>query len=557
MIRKPAKKEKHVPPGPCSDSFPHHLLSRRQASDSDTESIASGFFPVEANQEQNEIRGYNNNDELRSTDSQSQELNSAYIYSWVPRLVEGELCFEGDLVDLDEEDDDTNSILAERFMTGPVVERVNGVIVKTRNKTYVLEGQMALGVIESEEGVDTPHFIRHRFKSCVPENWEILVKQWIRVKALNIKNRQSMALIYESMRSYSSFAHSTSNVSDLPRRSSSSDESDISVCTTKLQKKKNLSMKKQSNIDILPCDEVESGDVKREDSPTNEDDGDVVHKKEPEIYDETKDNSPKKENVESFDESFSDGLDNQGDSKRRSDVLNPRRKRSTQEVDFGDPRHYCKSCNITFKNYRYHYESNYHCNVVEEQEKVPELVGPMDDYDQEMTYACEACKFSTDDITTIRRHTELYNHKMKISKRDKIVLFCNLCKFSCNANSKFYIHIGCKEHARRMVRLKQIKDSSSIEVLDVFLKRRAPRKKVTNQPLLATAAEEESRSQKSQSYNERDRKAALKESGSQVRRSYNEDERKKTLMVSAIEKERTGHASPSVFEDDSFDEDIF
>ena len=108
-----------------------------------------------------------------------------------------------------------------------------------------------------------------------------------------------------------------------------------------------------------------------------------------------------------------------------------------------------------------------------------------------------------------------------------------------------------------MVRLKQIKDSSSIEVLDVFLKRRAPRKKVTNQPLLATAAEEESRSQKSQSYNERDRKAALKESGSQVRRSYNEDERKKTLMVSAIEKERTGHASPSVFEDDSFDEDIF
>ena len=234
MIRRPAKKEKHVPLGPCSNGLPRHLLSRRQACDSDTESISSGFFPVEANQEQDEIRGFNNNDELRSTDSQSQELNSAYIYSWVPRLVEGELCFEGDLVDLDEEDDDTNSILAERFTTGPVVERVNGVIVKTRNKTYVLEGQMALGLIESEEGVDTPHFIRHRFKSCVPENWEILVKQWIRIKALNIQNRhrQSISLIYESMRSFSSFSHSTINASDLPRRSS--DESDISVCTTKL-----------------------------------------------------------------------------------------------------------------------------------------------------------------------------------------------------------------------------------------------------------------------------------------------------------------------------------
>ena len=216
MNKRPSKKEKHVPPGPFSDGFPHHLLSRRQASDSDTESISSGFFPVEANQEQDEIRGFNNNDELRSTDSQSQELNSAYIYSWVPRLVKGELCFEGDLVDLDDEDDDTNSILAERFTTEPVVERLTGFIVRTRNKTYVLEGQMALGVIESEEGVDTPHFIRHRFKSCVPENWEILVKQWIRIKDLNINNRQSMTLIYESMRSYSSFAQSTTNASDLP-----------------------------------------------------------------------------------------------------------------------------------------------------------------------------------------------------------------------------------------------------------------------------------------------------------------------------------------------------
>lgn len=93
-----------------------------------------------------------------------------------------------------------------------------------------------------------------------------------------------------------------------------------------------------------------------------------------------------------------------------------------------------------------------------------------------------------------------------------------------------------------MVRLKQIKDKASppTEVLDVILKRRAPRKKNTNQSLLANAAEKESSCRKSQSYN------AQEESRSQI--SYN---------VSAVEKERSGHASPSVFDDDSFDEDFF
>ena len=429
---------------------------------------------------------------------------------------------------------------------------------------------MALAVIESEEGVDTPQFIRHRFKSCVPENWEILVKQWVRIKALNIKNKQAMSLIYESMRSFSSFgfAHSTNNASDFPRRSSSSDESDISVCTTKLQKKKNLSMKKQSNVDILPCEGVGSGDFRKDEDETLlsdknncEDENvdlisqdkcdDVVHKKESEIYVEIEDDSPKKENVESFDRSCSADLDNKEDSKRRSDVLTPRRKRYTEEVDRNNDKNYCKSCNVIFKHKHKHYASKYHHNVVEEQDNVPEIVGPMEEYDPDMTYACEACKFSTEDVSTIRRHTELYNHKMKISKRDKIVLFCNLCKFSCKENDKFYIHIGCKEHARRMVRLKQIKDKASppTEVLDVILKRRAPRKKNTNQSLLANAAEKESSCRKSQSYN------AQEESRSQM--SYNEKERRKTQMISVVEKERSGHASPSVFEDDSFDEDFF
>ena len=58
-----------------------------------------------------------------------------------------------------------------------------------------------------------------------------------------------------------------------------------------------------------------------------------------------------------------------------------------------------------------------------EQEKFPELIGPMEDYAAAVAYACEPCRFSTEDIKTIRLHIALYNHKMKTSKKDEIVLF--------------------------------------------------------------------------------------------------------------------------------------
>ena len=483
MSRRPSTK--HVPPGPCDGGLPLHLLSResrRQASDSDTDSISSGFFPVEANQEQDKIGGLNNNYASSQSELQSQELNSAYIYSWVPRLVDDELCFEGDLVDLDEEDeDDSNSILAERFTTGPIIERLNGVIIKTRSKTYVLEGQMAVSVIEGEKDVDTPHFIRHKFKMGVPENWEILVKQWILILAKNIQNRRTMSLIYESLRSFSSFSCRSSMVSDLPRRSSSSDESEISVCSTKPQRELNLSINKQTIVDILPCDKVESRDFKDVylsssedvdslndkdhcdgkplDSPSHDDCDEVSNKKELEIV-EIEDDSLREnvDNVNLFEEGDGDDFENREESKRKSNVLKPRpesRRTDVDEtVDFEDARRYCKSCNKILKKPTKHYATPYHLKVVEEQEKFPELIGPMDDYDKDATYACEACRFSTDDMKTIRAHTELNNHKMKISNRDKIVLFCNLCNFSSKANDKFYIHIDNKEHARRMIRQK-------------------------------------------------------------------------------------------------------
>lgn len=109
-LKRPVKKS--VLPGPCEDGLPSHLPipSRCQSSDSDaeTESVMSGFIPVEANQEQDTMGGLNNNDEFRKTVLKSREANSAYIYSWVPRLVDGELCIEGDLLDLDEQDDNSS-----------------------------------------------------------------------------------------------------------------------------------------------------------------------------------------------------------------------------------------------------------------------------------------------------------------------------------------------------------------------------------------------------------------------------------------------------------------
>ena len=126
MFSKPSKPKKHFPPGLSDDVFPGYRLSRA-ASDSDTESISSGFIPVEEEtKKQEKTRGLNNNDEQYDRDMQPQDLNSAYIYSWVPRLVDGELCIEGDLVDLDDEDDDTNSILAERFTFELVFDELLG-----------------------------------------------------------------------------------------------------------------------------------------------------------------------------------------------------------------------------------------------------------------------------------------------------------------------------------------------------------------------------------------------------------------------------------------------
>jgi len=475
MFRKPVKKS--VPPGPWVGGLPCHIPipSRRQASDSDgdTESVMSGFITVEANQEQDTAGGLNNNDEFLKTDLTTRGGHSAYIYSWVPRLVGGELCIEGDLLDPDEDDDDyssINSIVAERFITGPVIDRVNGVMVKTRNKTYVLEGSMAVCVIEDEHDEYTPFFVRDKFNTCIPENWEILVKQWIRIKAKNIQNRHTMSLLYNSMLSLSKSLDN--NATNMPCNASV-----FSVSSTEPLKECNLSMNKQPAINIgpRPCDspgspqegeledfEKENDELVRDenhsdvtDDQLSQDDDDAVTKNDEDIesiaHDDIDLDIPNGNNVE-VEASVNEDDSNQMIYAEVSTIRHSKRQKTAvnETLNFDDDRTYCKSCNMTFRNYSSHYGSKYHQKVVEEQKTCPEIIGPMHDYDPDMTYACEACRFSTEDIKIIKAHIELHNHKMKITKRDKPVLFCNLCHFSSTRNDVFNRHINTKMHKCNM-----------------------------------------------------------------------------------------------------------
>ena len=226
------------------------------------------------------------------------------------------------------------------------------------------------------------------------------------------------------------------------------------------REKWNLSMSKQTAINIGPCDssgspqkeepiDFKEANVENDSNETEDtlcqdaDDADyAVTKKDEDIGSISHDmdfDSPVRENVE---------VEVHVNEMDVSTVRQKKRQKTSivETLNFADDRRYCRSCNMTFLNYKSHYGSKYHQKVVEEQEKFPEIVGPNHDYDPDMTYACEACRFSTNNINIISAHTELNNHKMKITKRDKLVLFCNLCHFSCTRNDTFSQHINTKMH---------------------------------------------------------------------------------------------------------------
>lgn len=337
--------------------------------------------------------------------------------------------------------------MAEKFITGPVHERVNGVMFKTRSKTYVLEGSMAVGVIEDEKDEYTPYFIRDKFSTCIPENWEILVKQWIRIKAKNIQNQHKMSSIYDSLLSFSKTndsGFSTLTTSNRPAidigprvsRGSPPKEEPQDV------EEENYELVSEDNLSVVT------------DPLSQDDDDDAVTKRDEDTESIAQDDmdldSPTGDNVE-VEVSVNEYVSNQ--NMDVSSLRQWKRQKTTvnETLNFEDERTFCKSCNMTFRNYNSHYGSKSHQKVVEEQETCPEIIGPNHDHDDpDMTYACEACRFSTDDIKIITAHVELKNHKMKITKRDKKVLFCNLCNFSSIRDDMFKSHLNTKMHKSSM-----------------------------------------------------------------------------------------------------------
>ena len=310
---------------------------------------------------------------------------------------------------------------------------------------------MAVRIIEEAEEKDeyTPFFIRDKFNTCIPENWKVLVKQWIRIKAKNFQNQHTMSLVYNSMLSVSKSLDNSAP--KIP-----CDASVFSVSFTEAQKEWNLSMNKQPAVNIGPSDSPGS--------PQKEEHEDFEENNEELVRDENRSVVTDDPLAQDDDEDVSiahDDMTNDSPKGENAEVevdvstLRHKKRQKTsidETLNLEDDRTYCRNCNMTFRNYKSHYGSKYHQKVVEEQKTCPEIIGPLHDYNPNMTYACEACRFSTDDMKIIMAHIELNNHKMKTTKRDKSILFCNLC--SCFSGTRrdedFFRHLHTKMHKCNM-----------------------------------------------------------------------------------------------------------
>ena len=128
------------------------------------------------------------------SEEESRGLRVLTLTSWIPRLKKGKFYIEGDLKDVDNSIKDQGSFESSRYKTSSVARRISARVLATKNKErkkrlYVLEGNLA----EEEDNTRTPHFIVENFKFGFPENWEKIVKHWIRIEAQNSKNYVNMS----------------------------------------------------------------------------------------------------------------------------------------------------------------------------------------------------------------------------------------------------------------------------------------------------------------------------------------------------------------------------
>ena len=378
------------------------------------------------------------------TETEHVSTEVRYLHSWVPRLKNGKVYVEGDLLDLDTSKD-LSSELSRRYMTSRIVRRVNNVTIGTKKTLYVLEGELMLRDFDTSKIGQTPFFILDKFKHGFPANWEKLVKHWVRMETQNSKNSAYMSFISSTV---------LSNYSTLGNNSQAN-FSNISAITTMntsgwvKQRMANLSVNRQSEITVVPSlaeteatlsagvDEViphytEGLEHEVQDAVT------IVEKQDylaPIEEEEKDDNTIPSDTEVSLKEKT---------VKRKSD--------GKRKLKSGN------SLNSTLTRRNYATSKN----IVEELSSTnkSEIIGLNGSFSLNDNYYCNECKFSTNSQKKMYDHCDLLTHKKKTrdivkSRSKEKFMGCRGCGFSAHRNDDLFRHYGTKKHGKLEVQLKK------------------------------------------------------------------------------------------------------
>ena len=376
------------------------------------------------------------------TETEHASTEVRYLHSWVPRLKNGKVYVEGDLLDLDTSKD-LSSELSRRYMTSRIVRRVNNVTIGTKKTLYVLEGELLLRDFDTSRIGQTPFFILDKFKHGFPANWEKLLKHWVRMETQNSKNSAYMSFISSTV---------LSNYSTLGNNSQAN-FSNISAITTMntsgwvKQRMANLSVNRQSEITVIPSEAtLFAGDdevIPRHTEGLEHEVQDAVTIVEKQDY-----LAPIEEAEEEKD-----------DNTTPSDAEVSLKEKTVKHKSDGKRK--LKSGNslnstLTRRNYA---TSK---NIVEELSSTnkSEIVGLNGSFSPNDNYYCNECKFSTNSQKKMYDHCDLLIHKKKTrdivkSRSKEKFMGCRGCGFSAHRNDDLFRHYGTKKHGKLEVQLKK------------------------------------------------------------------------------------------------------
>ena len=424
-----------------------------------------------------------------------------YLHSWIPRLKKGRLYIEGDLLDFDTSKD-TSSDMTRRYMTSRITRRISANVVGSKKTLYVLEGILAVKDFEEEKNQRTPSFIIDKFMFGFPENWEKMTKHWIRMEAQNSKNYANMSLISSTMLSnMSNFSNNTtylSNISAIAANASGFIRNRSVNLSVTVNTQTNIDPKPlmrtdptRANDDLAAIDE-EPVNIPGEELP-EEVEEEVITAADGEGTEEETDDRPRRkkkghteegseqvpnehiseevvDSIETPDEEIEEdngisgpdeeaedvascshkkeGVESSEDSHHRNTETAARKVRKTsQDRSF---KTFCETCQASFKNYWYHYQSASHLRAVAEIAALGDTLKDSGEVDEERNYHCHPCKYSTNSLKEFDSHIDLQVHMKRMGSHRgvKTNLKCNLCNFSCDRTDRYKIHLKTLKHGK-------------------------------------------------------------------------------------------------------------